>query len=106
MSEFENVIEDLGSFGPYQIRIFVLVSLFEIPCAWAMLLPVFIGAMPKWECLITGNSSMVQNSSFIETNATVGGCTKDNRPCEGMKFSSEFTSIVTEVNSSVTKVIV
>lgn len=48
MSDFDGVLDSLGGFGSYQRQVFLLVSAFETPAAWAMLLPVFIGATPKW----------------------------------------------------------
>ena len=44
MSEYEAVIEDLGAFGPAQIQTFIMVTLFEMPCAWGIFVhPVFAG---------------------------------------------------------------
>ena len=48
MSDFDSVLDSLGGFGSYQRQVFLLVSAFETPAAWVMLLPVFIGAAPKW----------------------------------------------------------
>ncbi len=62
-SEFEEVLSAIGDFGPFQICVFILVSMFETPAAWAIFLPVFIARKPDWMC--------VQSSSFdLSTNAS------------------------------------
>ena len=92
MSEFEEIIEHLGAFGPYQVRVFLLVSAFETPAAWAMLLPVFAHAKPTWECLVPEMGvNLTSNGSSIEQ------CTADGYICDDANFSSDLTSIVSEV---------
>lgn len=116
MSEFESVLDGLGSFGPYQRRLFILVSLFETPTSWAMLLPVFTGASPGFRCSgAPANSTVLQPSTGYVVandtayrNATLDGhsmtnssqhCLADGSPCPGLAFNEyEFTSIVTEWN--------
>jgi hypothetical protein len=50
MSEYEQILRQLGSFGPYQRRAFILVSMFETPLAWAMLTPILLNYRPDWYC--------------------------------------------------------
>ena len=50
MSEYEQILRQLGSFGPYQRRAFILVSMFETPLAWAMLTPILLNYRPDWHC--------------------------------------------------------
>lgn len=52
MGDFDEMIDSIGAFGPYQRQVFILVSVFETPAAWAMLLPIFSGASPNWWCEI------------------------------------------------------
>ena len=54
MNDFDALLHSLGAFGPYQRQIFILVSAFETPAAWAMLLPVFVGMKPDWSCHMPG----------------------------------------------------
>ncbi len=105
MSAYEEILTDLRPFGPYQIRVFVLVSMFETPLAWAMLLPIFTSAKPSWTCLSHSNSTEIPGSNVTWINSTNLTSTQDsslclpgNLPCQEMVFSKEFTSILSEVN--------
>lgn len=40
---FDDIIDDLGAFGHWQRVIFVLISIFDVYAAFAVLLPVFTG---------------------------------------------------------------
>ncbi|CAL1525927.1 unnamed protein product [Lymnaea stagnalis] len=85
MSEYENVLQKIRPFGPYQIRTFILVSLFETPLAWAMLVPIFSAANPGYFC-----SSPVAN----KTSDSSLICNKN--ACQTIQFNQDFTSIVSE----------
>ena len=112
MHEFEKVIQEVGAFGPFQVRVFLLVSAFETPAAWAMLLPVFAAAKPTWRCpsgyhdnyTLHGNSSVSYphgndvTESIPNTSHTGQECTADGTLCPGVEFTSDFTSIATEVS--------
>ncbi|XP_076101360.1 organic cation transporter protein-like [Mytilus galloprovincialis] len=98
MSEYEAVLKQLGSYGPlhyfgkYQFRVFIIVSLFETPAAWAMLLPILINAKPTWTCY-EDNGNATRN---MTQNYTMNACAADNKMCAAMKFSEDFTSIISE----------
>lgn len=95
MSEFENVLKQLRSFGPYQRRVFVLVSMFETPAAWAMLLPIFLNVVPKQQCVEPLDTNATETS--LDTNITTKLCmgSGDLRP--GVMFCEDIQSIVSEV---------
>jgi hypothetical protein len=98
MSEFESVLKQLGSFGPYQRRIFVLVSMFETPAAWAMLLPIFLNVVPKQNChspLDTNATETYKSSQDI--NSTTLLCTGSGDLRSGVVFCDDVQSIVSEV---------
>ena len=80
--EFDHVLRIIGEFGPHQRRLYALLNLSLIPAAFQLLLQVYVGAEPKWICL---------NSSSNET------CPKNKSHCSEIQYTSEFTSIVTEV---------
>ncbi|XP_046357158.2 organic cation transporter protein-like [Haliotis rufescens] len=104
MSEYEAVLTGLRPFGPYQIRVFILVSAFETPLAWAMLLPIFTSAKPPWTCgsvsMDTGysvNSTSLRASNSSNVSAVeAAACLPSGQLCPGMRFSDEFTSILSE----------
>lgn len=98
MSEYENVLEQIRPFGPYQIRIFVLVSLFETPLAWAMLAPIFTASNPGVFC----DTSQESNTTYWGLNKNQSkqiNCGK-NVYCQtvpNISFLPDYTSIVSEV---------
>lgn len=111
MSEYEAVLKELGSFGPFQRRVFILVSMFETPAAWAMLLPILLSAAPDYTCLVPMNGSSKNyddesitagfNASTMNLNNStlVNTCLKNNNVCPGIKFIGDFTSIISEVRN-------
>lgn len=105
MLEFENVLRQLGSFGPYQRRVFVLVSMFETPVAWAMLLPIFLNVVPEWKCPDSSNASLTYNSSFTSNisfplSINVKNCSESGLLCPEASFTKEIQTIVSEVGES------
>ena len=89
MASFESVLEEIGEFGPYQIRAFVAVGLFEMPAAMAMLVPVFAGATPPWFC--EDPDTMNRTAEVCPSDGTNGTI------CSQLVFDeSSFTSIVSQ----------
>ncbi len=72
------------------MRVFLLVSAFETPAAWAMLLPVFAHAKPEWTC---GDGAADGNATGNATEQ----CIANGSICDGANYTSDFTSIVSEV---------
>lgn len=123
MSEYEQILRQIGSFGPYQRRAFILVSMFETPLAWAMLTPILLNFKPDWFCtdwtsvqdgLISDNITDIDESYIrqidsqnklqtflyfvnftgnITTNRTKNTCFND-KICPGIEFDDEVKSIV------------
>ena len=98
MNEFERVLKQLGSFGAYQRRVFILVSMFETPVAWAMLLPIFLNVVPDWKCLGPSNVSIASNLSLNSSNELpVKQCAANGSICPQAVFTEDIYSIVREV---------
>ena len=108
MSEFEDILEDVGSFGPFQVTVFILVSMFETPAAWAMVLPIFTVATPAWNCHINdtvatsnGNhdngSQSGSNGSLLVDNESKCELLLAGR-CDRVEHVEHFTSVITEVS--------
>jgi len=111
MSAYEAVLKELGSFGPFQRRVFILVSMFETPAAWAMLLPVLLNNVPSWTCIFNeGQSSQLTTNSlgynqttnqssvdFVGNNSTMKCQAVDAGMCKEIKFMDDFTSVISEV---------
>ena len=105
---FDELLSQIGSFGPFQIRVFILVSAFEAPAAWMLLQHVFAAARPSWVCPSAdrgGNSTSAGGAwtmSMPAENST--GCTPYGSVCPGRVYTSDYTSIVTEVSSLIFRV--
>ncbi|KAJ8304585.1 hypothetical protein KUTeg_018168 [Tegillarca granosa] len=97
MSEYEEILLDLHQFGSFQRRVFLLVSLFDLPSAWSMILPVYIGGNPGWTCPVAENYTDDKNISSKSLNFNIDTCSADDSICEGLSFNKDFTSILTEV---------
>ncbi|GFS26250.1 solute carrier family 22 member 15-like [Elysia marginata] len=91
MGEYENILHQIRSFGPFQVRLFVLVSLFETPLAWAMLVPIFTAANPGFFCSDNSDSDFFTNSTKDDDV-----CYRNKTICSEILAQTEFTSIVTE----------
>ena len=100
MSEYEDILNEIRPFGPYQRRVFILVSMFETPLAWAMLLPIFTSASPS---ATTGHSSMNISGSVTKEAAMLNDindsvCLQSGAVYPHVVFNDSFTSIVSEVS--------
>lgn len=113
MRDFDDVLEEIGPFGPFQITVFVLVSLFETPTAWAMFLQVFVAADQPWICSSSlhateNNGSAASGTSYgnltfgyerTETESLEERCRSvTNGTCGDIVFVGDFTTIVSEWN--------
>lgn len=98
MNEFERVLKQLGSFGAYQRRVFILVSMFETPVAWAMLLPIFLNVVPDWKCLGPSNVSIASNLSLNSSSVLpVEQCAANGSICPQAVLTEDIYTIVSEV---------
>ena len=96
---FDSILEKYGGFGGVQRRIFILISLADITGAFALILPIFVGATPKWYCTrFDGfNGSDVNATYAIGDNSTLKQCWQGVDRCLNVEFKDDFTSIVSEV---------
>ena len=98
MTDFEDILDDVGTFGPFQVRLFVLVSLFETPAAWAIFLPVFIQKMPEWSCL-SSKDAINSSDVNVSTKDAEQYCGEGSRYCDSsddVLFNTTRTTIKME----------
>lgn len=109
---YEHIISEVGNFGWWQAVILGLLSLPDIAMAFVVLLPVFIGAAPRFHCAanteadVTShqyiNSSGSGSESLIAVNVTSSEIMvkADDvcKSCDKFVFDNDFTSIVSEVS--------
>lgn len=112
MRDFDDILDEIGSFGPFQITVFLLVSIFETPTAWAMFLQVFVAADQPWTCssllsynLTSGDNlihvTSVNRSLYAEDSfGTAQLCELiANGSCGEILFMGDFTTVISEVYS-------
>ena len=92
--DFDGALGQIGEFGWYQRKIFVLISLAAVPCYYQMLLLVFVAATPKWTCPEESKANLIPCKSMTTDNC----CTPRGVICDGASFTTNFTSIATEWN--------
>ena len=53
---FDDVLDQVNPFGPYQWRTWFIGAVFEVPMAFCIMFFVFGGANPGWKCAqVAGN---------------------------------------------------
>ncbi|XP_064620309.1 solute carrier family 22 member 15-like [Lineus longissimus] len=92
----ELILKKVGEFGVYQIRLFAVLTLMDIPSYACMGLFIFVTASPGWHCGRFAGSNSTFNGTW--PNGTAGMCSMDGTPCEEYIFNDGFTSMVTDWN--------
>ena len=90
--DFDGVLKQVGEFGRYQRKLFILISLAALPCYYQMLVLVFTAATPKWRCP-EENKVGLKHCKSLENC-----CSLEGSICDGASFTTNFTSIATEWN--------
>ena len=98
--EFEDIIDDLGAFGHWQRVIFVLICVADIFGAFSVLVPVFSGATPKWQCNTYEYEDSIVDARNLPNTTDLMQCTyNETLRCTNFTFKDDFTSIVSEVRN-------
>ncbi|XP_064643183.1 organic cation transporter protein-like [Lineus longissimus] len=90
------ILRHIGEFGIYQIRLFVVLTLMDLPTSICMSLFIFSAAHPGWHCGRFVGSNDTYNGTW--PNSTSEMCEMNGAPCEEYVFKEDFTSIVTDWN--------
>ena len=93
----DQVLEIIGSFGRYQLRLIILANILGwFWFAWPLLLTTFIDSEPGWRCVKNNNGSE------CKANGTVNPGDKNfdlrcDIPRDEWEFVDDYTSVVTQV---------
>ena len=90
----DEILEEIGSFGFFQKRNAVFLGLIIFVLTFQTVSMVFIGGEPTWRC--TANSSVCMQNATISPDDDYYKA-RCNMSSEDWEFTTEFTSIVTEV---------
>ncbi|KAK2152867.1 hypothetical protein LSH36_316g08008 [Paralvinella palmiformis] len=97
--DFEEVIDQLGSFGYWQRVVFFIISVADIFGAFSMLVMVFTGATPKWTCNAYVSNNVTITAEHLPNTTDLMTCSvNDSFACTNFTFHDDFTSIVSEWN--------
>ncbi|XP_064620349.1 solute carrier family 22 member 15-like isoform X2 [Lineus longissimus] len=91
------VLKNTGEFGIYQIRLFAVLTIMDLPIATCMSLFIFSAANPGWHCGRFAGSNVTHNGTWPNIS-TAEMCKMDGARCEEYVFKEDFTSIVTDWN--------
>lgn len=110
MRDFDDILDEIGSFGPFQITVFLLVSIFETPTAWAMFLQVFVAADQPWTCSSLLSYNQTSGDKLIHVTSVNGSLYAGdssghsqhceliaNGSCGEIVFMGDFTTVISEV---------
>lgn len=90
------MIDELGGFGCWQRVVYFIIYTAEIFGAFGMLVPVLIGATPRWRCVAWSNSTGDVNAT---NSSDYFQCYKDDLTCSSYSYEDDFTSIVSQVDA-------
>ncbi|XP_064651393.1 organic cation transporter protein-like isoform X2 [Lineus longissimus] len=100
---FEDLLDTVGHFGLYQIRIYLILTFMDVSNSQCMLFYVFGNVVPDWTCLAYegfGNvSSLLNATNSSLSNATdpfKGLCKYEGAKCEAFHYDGRLKTIVTE----------
>ncbi|XP_046583354.1 organic cation transporter protein-like [Haliotis rubra] len=87
--KFDTILEHLGEFGPYQKRMYLMVCIPAITCAFQSLLPVFTMAFPNFRCAVPGLANDTYQSQGQGHGMTVNGSIPWERNDDGVATLSQ-----------------
>lgn len=94
--DVDDILSHIGDFGPSQKKIYFLVSLAHVYTAFHAFVVLFIGTDPGWRCVPTSSGGLEDASgNVLRDTATM--CSYYEKQYCTPEYSTEYTSIVTEV---------
>ena len=91
--EYDNILKNIGEFGPFQRKVYLILNFLSFFQCFQMFLLVFVADKPRWHCPKTN----VAISQHLDKNIE-HPCFLNGSACENIVFDKEFTSVVTEWN--------
>ena len=61
MQDYEEVVSFLGTWGPFQRRVFLVLCFTCVPCGYNILSVIFLLAIPPHQCHIPPESNLSQD---------------------------------------------
>ena len=99
---FEDILKRVGEFGPFQIRIFALLTLMDLSMGQCMLYFVFANMKPAfWMCSRFDAEVSYRNHSspmIADLDNRTKVCQIDGSNCLEFDFADDYHSIVSEVS--------
>lgn len=103
---FDDLLQKLNSFGPYQIKVFVLTTLFDFPGCWVAMFFLFGGYNPGYYCL-SNEAKLANDNGTFNVNDYVNRtdfitedvCIVNGSKCSRLLFKDTYHSALTEVSA-------
>ncbi|XP_067681462.1 organic cation transporter protein-like [Haliotis asinina] len=91
----EDLIEQLGNPGRFQVVLILMLQMQEIPVAWATLMMSVFAKVPDWWCPGAFNAT---TGCFDCTNETYQYCPANQTTCDYPYFDPQMATVVSEWN--------
>ena len=96
----DEVIQELGGCGRFQVRVAVIIHLMNIVATWSMYAMVFVSASTKWRCRDDDSFLLDELNVSQDINKTFGQVchNRNGSSCSEFEFATtDMHTIVTEV---------
>jgi hypothetical protein len=98
----ENLIQQTGAFGRFQLILVLITSAGKLPLAWSMLMMSFGGAVPDWWCIDDSIGQNVTSVSDVISQLNGTGsksCSVGNtsQTCARHVYKDDMATLVSEV---------
>ena len=106
-TNFEEILQEIGPFGKFQIVTFFLVCSSDILSSVSLQFFIFGAANPGYVCLADDTLSIddiFKNGTFVappvnSTSYSINECDVNGKPCIARIYKQGFSSIITEVRN-------
>ncbi|XP_005092909.1 solute carrier family 22 member 7 [Aplysia californica] len=93
MRTFEDLIDDLGGMGRFQILLIISVISCQFFTGWSMLQMSYAGLIPSFRCIVEDSVNVTRN-----TNQSLDVCEVNGTVCSSYAFSGPAQTVITEWN--------
>ncbi|KAL3875982.1 hypothetical protein ACJMK2_033875 [Sinanodonta woodiana] len=92
----EDLIQELGGYGRYQIFMTVFIHAYKAVSVFSMYAMTFAGAVPLWHCSDTDNSSVNEFDNKENETIRLKSCFLNGTACSTYRFDNKVNTIVSE----------
>lgn len=97
----DDIINELGGCGRFQLRMSLLVHVMKTICSWSAISLVFVTAVPNWRCVDSVSGPyIIENATGSENISVDKSCLNIlGEKCKHFEFDTGMRTIVSEVRN-------